>query len=73
MSRSDFEYWVGVLRQNFPDHPNLSTLGNSWYADGGNGWVRSRISRLWRGLVRQTRMAAAKKLLAVYRRSFQAF
>ena len=60
MNPTDFEYWVVVLRQNFPDHPHLSNLNNAWYANGGNGWLRSRISRLLRGLLRQARMRTAQ-------------
>ncbi len=56
MSRTDFEYWTEVFRQNFPGHPYLSDLKKSWYANGGNGWLRSRISRLLRELLRQARM-----------------
>ena len=60
MNRTEFEYWVAVLRRNFPDHPNLSNLNNDWYANGGNGWLQSRISRLLGGLLRQVRMTTAQ-------------
>lgn len=56
MSRTDFAYWVAVLRQNFPNHPNLSDLHKSWYPNGGNGWLQSHIARLLRQMYRQARM-----------------
>ena len=31
MSRSDFNYWVSILRVNFPDHPRLTALGATFY------------------------------------------
>jgi hypothetical protein len=31
MTRVDFEYWVSVLRQHFPDDPSLGHLGTTWY------------------------------------------
>ena len=31
MSQKDFDYWVGILRANFPDHPALARLGDTFY------------------------------------------
>jgi hypothetical protein len=30
MSQTDFDYWVSVLRQHFPDHPALKELGKEF-------------------------------------------
>lgn len=35
MSSDDFDQWVTVLRENFPDHPKLRDLGVSWYVGDG--------------------------------------
>lgn len=34
MSVDEFDRWVAVLRENFPDHPRLRDLGTRWYASG---------------------------------------
>lgn len=31
MSHADFDYWVAILRTNFPDHPHLARLGRSFF------------------------------------------
>jgi hypothetical protein len=31
MSREEFDRWVAVLRQHFPDDPRLRRLGTQWY------------------------------------------
>ena len=56
MNRTDFDYWVAVLRQHFPDHPNLSNFDKTWRPNGGKGWLQGRAARLWRGVLRETRM-----------------
>src|SRR4051812_8193927 len=30
MSVAEFELWVAVLRQHFPNHPRLQDVGNRW-------------------------------------------
>ena len=30
MSESEFAYWVGILREHFPDHPSLRRLGSDF-------------------------------------------
>jgi hypothetical protein len=30
MTQADFDRWVAILRENFPDHPQLKELGNSF-------------------------------------------
>jgi hypothetical protein len=56
MNQTDFDYWVAVLRQHFPDHKNLSKLEQTWFPNGGKGWLKGHAERLWRGLLRKTRM-----------------
>ena len=34
MSERQFNRWVAVLREHFPDHPSLRNLGTEWYASG---------------------------------------
>jgi len=34
MSIREFDRWVAVLRQNFPDHPHLRDLGTRRYTSG---------------------------------------
>jgi hypothetical protein len=60
MSRAEFEYWVTVLKQTFPEHPMLSDLDKTWYPNGGAGRLRSHGARLWRRLLRVTRMKVQK-------------
>jgi hypothetical protein len=31
MDEKDFDHWVGLLREHFPDHPMLSKVGIDWY------------------------------------------
>jgi hypothetical protein len=31
MTREAFDYWVAILRTNFPDHPHLARLGRSFF------------------------------------------
>jgi hypothetical protein len=31
MSAEEFDHWVAVLREHFPDHPLLRELGTRWY------------------------------------------
>lgn len=40
MNRNEFDYWITVLRQYFPDYPNLSDLDKTWRPNGGKGWLR---------------------------------
>jgi hypothetical protein len=35
MSGDDFDHWVTVVRENFPDHPKLRDLGVRWYVGAG--------------------------------------
>jgi len=30
MTQADFDHWVTILRENFPDHPRLKDLGNGF-------------------------------------------
>src|SRR5688572_16793370 len=30
MTGDEFDRWVGILRENFPDHPSLARLGKGW-------------------------------------------
>ena len=32
MTQDGFDYWVGVLKTHFSDHPLLSELGKTFYA-----------------------------------------
>jgi hypothetical protein len=32
MSVEEFDWWVAVLREHFPNHPRLGDLGTRWYA-----------------------------------------
>ena len=31
MTRESFDHWVGILRQQFPDHPALALLNTAWF------------------------------------------
>jgi hypothetical protein len=31
MSQRAFDYWAGILRANFPDHPRVAQLGKGFY------------------------------------------
>jgi len=44
MGQKEFDHWVAVLRQHFPDSPMLAELGKSWYPAGG------LTKRAWRFL-----------------------
>jgi hypothetical protein len=35
MTVEEFDHWVAVVRENFPDHPRLRDLGARWYASEG--------------------------------------
>jgi len=41
MSIGDFDYWVDVLKRNFPDHPILENLYTTWYPRGSRDLSRS--------------------------------
>jgi hypothetical protein len=60
MNRAEFEHWVTVLKQNFPDYPMLTDLYKTWYPNGSNGRLRSHGARLLRRLLRLTRMRVPK-------------
>jgi len=34
MSAEEFDRWVAVVREHFPDHPLLRELGTGWYVAG---------------------------------------
>jgi len=55
MSRGDFDYWVGVLRENFPDYPMLKDLHTTWYPAGETNGPFTRLGRWWREFVRRDR------------------
>jgi hypothetical protein len=41
MNTIDFDYWLKVLQQNFPDHPMLADVHKTWYPSGVTGWRQS--------------------------------
>lgn len=65
MSRSDFEYWVAVLRQNIPDATILGNLYTTWYPSGSKPRLSSHAARLLRTLLRKARMVWAGGLMVV--------
>lgn len=54
MNETDFDYWVRVLRQNFPDNPMLLKLYKSWQPSWRRGWRLSLPAWLGR-LLRKAR------------------
>jgi len=36
MTADDFDYWVGVLQEHFPDHPMLAQLNREWRPGPGD-------------------------------------
>lgn len=45
MKRAEFDHWVAILRQNFPDHHRLQDLGSKWYPYNPN--LRWQIGRCY--------------------------
>jgi hypothetical protein len=31
MTARHFQHWLAILKEHFPDHPNLKVIGMSWY------------------------------------------
>jgi len=50
MNVEEFDGWVAVLRENFPDHPRLRDLGTRWYASGVCSDEHGSKRPLWEGL-----------------------
>ena len=52
MIREDFDYWVEVVRKNFPDHPMLEDLNKDWRPFEGKQrsrpmqWLRKHLGRV---------------------------
>jgi hypothetical protein len=38
MERAEFDHWVAILRQNFPNDPRLKELDRTWYPNTPSFW-----------------------------------
>jgi hypothetical protein len=47
MTVEEFDHWVAVLREHFPDHPRLGDVGTSWYASGRQGTRFRNVTALY--------------------------
>ena len=48
MKRVEFDHWVAILRQHFPDHPSLRDVNREWYPYTPN--LRWHIARFFKFL-----------------------
>jgi hypothetical protein len=49
MTVKEFDHWVAILRENFPDHPLLGEMGTRWYAAGRLARLLSSFTALFPG------------------------